>query len=303
MKTYDLFSKRQKRTRGEVPDVYQYDAIPHPLRVQIVHILKDAFGDLKFPAADYSFKHIGDVLCREYGLFRLEDRPATHFSAVVNFFTKTTETEKALDVIELAFGLINDLVRKKHYDFVDRAISPDDAIKELNQRFREHGIGYQFENGMIMRVDSQIMHAEVVRPAIMLLSDDMFGGANEEFLSAHGHYRTGKYKECLNDCLKAFESTLKAICKKRGWVVSAGDTSKRLIEIVLEKGLVPTFMQSHFTGLRTTLEAGLPTVRNRLSGHGQGAQEVVMPEYFAAYAIHLTATNILLLARADAEMK
>ena len=45
MAVSDLFSKRQKRLRGEVPDVYQYDDIPSPLRVQIAYIIKDALGD------------------------------------------------------------------------------------------------------------------------------------------------------------------------------------------------------------------------------------------------------------------
>lgn len=42
MSVFEIFSKRQKRERGEVPDVYQYEDIPQPLRVQIVHILRDA---------------------------------------------------------------------------------------------------------------------------------------------------------------------------------------------------------------------------------------------------------------------
>ena len=62
-------------------------------------------------------------------------------------------------------------------------------------------------------------------------------------------------------------------------------------------------MQSHFTALRSTLEAGVPTVRNRMSGHGQGTEEVMVPESVAAYALHLTASNVLLLTRASAEMR
>lgn len=38
MGMFDLFSKRQKRLRGEVPDVFVYDKVPPGLRVQIVHI-------------------------------------------------------------------------------------------------------------------------------------------------------------------------------------------------------------------------------------------------------------------------
>ena len=45
MSVFEIFSKRQKRERGEVPDVYQYEIIPQPLRVQIVHILRDALDE------------------------------------------------------------------------------------------------------------------------------------------------------------------------------------------------------------------------------------------------------------------
>ena len=45
MGIFNLFSKRQKRLRGEMPDVYLYDTIPNALRVQIVHILRDCLGN------------------------------------------------------------------------------------------------------------------------------------------------------------------------------------------------------------------------------------------------------------------
>ena len=45
MAIFDLFSKRQKKLRGEAPDVYSYDEIPNALRVQIVHIWQDVLGN------------------------------------------------------------------------------------------------------------------------------------------------------------------------------------------------------------------------------------------------------------------
>lgn len=305
MTVFDLFSKRQKRSRGEVPDVYQYKTIPIELRVQIIHIIRDAFGDLyDFRGTERSdFKFIHDALCREYGVFSLGQQYDSNFDAVVNFLLKTQEIDKAIDVVELTFKYIDRVVREHQHLYENHALSPEEAIAELNQRFREHGVGYQYESGMMMRVDSQFIHEEIVRPALIMLSDPMYEGANAEFLSAHEHYRTGKYKECLNDCLKAFESTMKAICTQRGWEFNVGDTANRLIKIVFERELIPSFMQSHFTALRSTLEAGVPTVRNRLSGHGQGAEEVTVPESVAAYVLHLTASNVLLLTRANAEMR
>ena len=188
-------------------------------------------------------------------------------------------------------------------EFSNQELSSDEAIDELNHRFLEHGVGFRYESGQIIRIDSQFVHSEVVRPALSMLSTPMYEGANEEFLNAHNHYRAKRYKECLNDCLKAFESCIKAICKKRKWSYNGKDTASRLIDIVFSKELIPSFMQSHFSTLKNTLTDGIPTVRNRLSGHGQGPEEVAVPEYIAAYALHLTASNILLLARADEQRK
>ena len=308
MPVFDIFSKRQKRQRGEVPDVYQYEIIPQELRVQIVHILQDAFGEpyylLEIPngsAMAYEFIH--KALCREYGKFTLGKPNDSNPEAILSFLLQTQETDKAIDVIELSFQYIDHYVRKNEHEFDERKMSPDRAIGELNRRFREHGVGYQYESGEIIQVDSQLIHSEVVRPALTMLSNPMYKGANAEFLSAHEHYRKRRYKECLNDCLKAFESCIKAICKKRRWPYNDSDGASRLVSIVFERQLIPTFMQSHFSALRNTLEAGVPTVRNRLSGHGQGSTEVPVPESIAGYALHLTASNILLLARADEEMK
>ena len=316
MPIIDLFSKRQKRNRGEVPDVYQYETIPQELRVQVIHLLEGVFQIVHYgdnvgehhptqdEATKWIYMRIQETLCDEYGVFTLGNRHDPDEDSVFNFLLQTEETEKVVDVIELAFRYIelyiDRVVHQNEYVVTsERKISPDDAIAKLNHRFREHGVGYQYESGQVIRVDSQLIHSKVVRPALQMLSDPMYKGANAEFLSAHKHYRKGRYKECLNDCLKAFESCIKAICAKRGWHYTERDTASRLIAIVFEKELIPTFMQSHFTGLKSTLESGVPTVRNRLSGHGQGAEEILVPEYVAAYALHLTASNILLLAKAD----
>ena len=304
MPIVDIFSKRQKRLRGEVPDVYQYDDIPQTLRIQIAHILGETLGKPSANSSGYTYYNddnkeayafLHKTLCREYGLLALEKDAKSDFEAVMGFLLTTEETEEVIDVIELSFQLI-----EQHLDRpVFLNIPPDTAVSELNHRFREHGVGYQYEFGQIIRVDSQYLHSEAVKPALTMLSDPMFKGANAEFLSAHEHYRAERYKECLNDCLKAFESCLKAICDRRGWTYGAVDTANRLVDIVFTNKLIPTSMQSHYSALRNTLEAGVPTLRNKLGGHGQGTREIPVPEYIATYALHLTASNILFLAQAN----
>lgn len=134
-----------------------------------------------------------------------------------------------------------------------------EAIEELNQRFKEHGVGYQFTDGKIFRVDSAFIYTEAVIPALVVLRDPEYKNAQDEFLSAFEHYRHGRSEESLVDCCKAFESTMKIICQKRGWPFDPlRSTASALVQSCLDNGLVPRYWEQHFTGLRTMLTSGIP---------------------------------------------
>lgn len=267
--------------------------------------IRDAVGEDHYGHnyAQNVYEFIHETLCREYGVFTLKQHARSDKEAVLDFFLNCEDTEQALDIIETAFKLINVYVRKDEYEWnTDRKISQDDAISELNHRFKEHGIGFQFESNEIIRLDSTFLHSEVIKPTLTLLSSPIYKGANEEFLKAHEHYRHGRNKECLNECLKAFESVMKAICKKHKWPFTDNDTAKKLIETCFSKELVPSYLQSQFTSLRSVLESGIPTIRNRLGGHGQGPEKITVEDYLAGYALNLTAANRLFLISAEKEI-
>lgn len=304
----DVFSKRQKVLRKEVPDVYEYDKIPQALRVQIAHILRDLYGDptqFDINGCLEAFGAIEKLLSREYGLFTLAKHGVlgtTPDERVIEFLLNEQDHEKVLDVVEISFSLLSSLLRTS-FDW-QRRVSKDGfdrAVSELNARFREHGIGYQYESGEIIRVDSQLIHAEVVKPALALLTDPKYAGANAEFLKAFGHYRKGETKDCLSECLKAFESTMKVICTKRKWTFKPTNAAKDLIEVCLKNDLIPPLMLSHIGGLRAALESGIPTIRNRTpgSGHGQGPTVINVPQHYASYMLHLTATTIKFLIESE----
>ena len=155
----------------------------------------------------------------------------------------------------------------------------------------------------MIRVESQLIHAEVVKPVLNLITAEEYEGANAEFLKAFEHYRKGDTKECLNECLKAFESTMKAICTKRKWTFKHTDTASTLIDVCFRNGLIPPFIQSHIAAVRTALESGIPTLRNKLSGHGQGAEVTEVPPHYASYMLHLTATTVKFLIDSDNALK
>lgn len=285
--------------------MYQYTDLPQNFRVQVIHIVKETIGYDDGPGytSGNVYDGIHKALCREYGVFSLKERAQTNFQAVYDFFLTEKDHEKCLDVIELSFKFIHLVVRKNYWQFQGNQQTAENAIEELNNRFKESGIGYQFESGEIVKVDSQFVHADVVKPTLQILGNNVnYKGANNEFLSAHEHYRHQHFKECLNDCLKSFESLMKAIHVKRGWAFSQNDTAKKLINGCLTNGLIPEYMQNEFSSLRSLLESGIPTIRNKEGGHGQGHEVTTVPEHLASYALHLTASTLLFLAKCDEKL-
>jgi AbiJ N-terminal domain 4 len=313
MSIIDLYSKRKKRLeKGNQPEIYQYDELSLTFRRQVVYIWVNATGDYRrIRLACHFWQTIHDLIARELGVFKLSPNilnEENYFELCKEFLlNKDTPIENLLDLIELTFNFVDIVIRQKLENpcspdeiMLERSVSlqPDEAISELNDRFREHEIGYQFEGGQIIRVDSKFIHAEVVVPALGLLSDPNFAGPEQEFRSAHEHYRRQEYKEANNYALKSFESTIKSICDVRGWSYAKTACAKDLINIILTNQLVPQYLQDYFSGLRKVLESGVPTVRNKTSGHGQGATPIEVPEHLAAYMLHLTASNIVMLIEA-----
>jgi len=319
MAILDLFSRRMKVQRGDLPrDVYVYDQLPKSLRIQLIHIWNATLGEPfrrvgygELTSAAEIFNSLVRDLRKERHVFKLyvsQDSAPAPREELWNYFLQEEDVEHALDVVELVCRAIAKVPKERHaWDLwreeTDATQLPGDAIEEINARFREDGIGYQFHDGRILRVDSQYLHSEAVRPALALLHDRRFVGPNQEFLSAHAHYRAGRPQEALVDCLKAFESTMKVICDRRRWVYPRGGGAKELIAACLSNGLVPTELQAEFTSLRSLLESGVPTIRNKNAGHGQGATVRQVPPHLVAYALHLTASSILFLIEADKNLK
>lgn len=205
-------------------------------------------------------------------------------------------------MIDMSFNFVVEANREWQWkDAWQAQISDDEAIRDLNARFLEHGIGYTFISGespQLIRMDNAHLHKEAVIPALRLLHEEGFKGANSEYRKAHEHYRVGAYKECLNECLKAFESTMKTICTKRKWAYKETSTASSLIDTCLTNSLLPPFMQTHLGTIKSALESSIPTIRNKMGGHGQCVNPKDVPQFYAEYLLHETATTIVFLVEA-----
>ena len=168
-----------------------------------------------------------------------------------------------------------------------------DIIAELNHRFRENGVGYEFnyEANEIVRIDNQVLHQEAIRPAIHLLADPTYKTANEEYLAALEDYKKGDLGDCLTKCCSSLESVMKIICDKKGWQHDPKAKTGPLLKIVLPKlGLPPFFEQPLIV---------IASMRHTLSpSHGAGTKERRVDEYMARYALNASGSAIVLLVEA-----
>jgi AbiJ N-terminal domain 4 len=109
----DTFSKRQKQLeKAGKQDVYQYDDLPQPFRVQVIHIWNGALGVFyeprgyssgsKSPANKY-WRFIHDNLAREKGVFALGDSHSDSDAQCRQYLLKA-DILGALDIIEVSFA-------------------------------------------------------------------------------------------------------------------------------------------------------------------------------------------------------
>ena len=302
----DIYSKRNKKPF----DVFTYDTLPDKLKIQIGHIWKIFFNQVSDEKKDKIWELIHSTLCEEHGKKTLlEDGYGTRYyysHKVGHYFEKLTKVDEMLDVLEIVFRIIEktpDILQLHYYFNQNGNYIPEQSIKDLNIRFLENGIGFEYQGGSIIRVDNTLLHKEVIISTLQFLSIETFKNANDEFINAHEHFRYKRHKECLADCLKALETTMKIICQENGWQYNKTDTSKALIDICIKNKLVPDFLLSHFTSLRTSIESGVPTIRNKLGGHGQGVSKITVPDHFASYMLYLTGTTINFIVSCQREIK
>lgn len=288
---YDIFSERTKQEA----DPYRYDEIPERLRNQICHVLQNVMQDTALYGIG-DWEKLWNDCCQEKGLPPCYGNNYVCREQFREYLTqKENGVEDILDMIDITFQFIENSPSQQQGG---RAIEPyDKAADDLNAYFQRASVGYQLIENQIMRTDSEYHHRETVVPALILLRSSEFESANEEFLSAHEHYRNGEYRDCITNANAAFESVMKVICDQKEWEYNKG-TAGELVAVLLRKEFIPNYLQGHFQQLLATLGSGLPPLRHKQgSAHGKGEKTTEVPAHMAGYALHLAATNILFLVQ------
>uniref|UniRef100_UPI0035B4E3DB DUF7014 domain-containing protein n=1 Tax=Acidocella sp. C78 TaxID=1671486 RepID=UPI0035B4E3DB len=77
----------------------------------------------------------------------------------------------------------------------------------------------------------------------------------------------------------------------------SGRCSSR-VKVAKGNRLWPDYLDNSFDQLVATLQSGLPKIRDNDASHGQGAKPKAVPDYIAAYALHLAACKIVFITEA-----
>ena len=224
----ELFSRRYRDKSGD-PEVYIYNNFSQEFRNQCFYIVGDFINKIQKTTYEDVAEKICEAFAREKGLKyvagyygRIND-----LDAISKYFDESSN-EDFFDFVDFIFT--NCVGTKElidaYWHFGDDPFVR--AADELNLRFKQHSLGYEFTNGEIIPKTNEVIHQQIIKPALKILTDERFRGAEEEYLLAFEHFKTGNNKDAILNAGKAFESTIKTICKELKYKYEYTSSAKNL---------------------------------------------------------------------------
>jgi hypothetical protein len=227
----------------------------------------------------------------------------------IDSILRSFSTKELLSAIEL-------YIKTKIWSYNEQGTGQDfdiiEVMDSINSIFRIEKLGYELVQStlddvpfMIIPFKSKYLHNETIVKTVVLLSEEGFQGALEEFEKALQKLRVDDYPDTCVLATRAYESTLKTIIEKKGQSYSPEtDKIPQLVEKVRSIGIIPPQVQTNFDSFWGVLKTGPNNIRN-LEGvaHGQG-QKIQAPEKaFAEFVIHIAGSYIVFLIERYKETK
>ncbi len=296
MPLINIYSRRKRQAAKTTVDVYQYVDLSPKLRQQMLfafyHMADAAVRGTS--SKDELWQTVVEILREEQGVEFLGRKYSANAQAEFDSWFKASDNvDDALDAVEIVTRVC---AYYAPLGYNDTNSEVNNHVVTLNDRMLEAQFGFQVEDGTIVEISSQFAHAEIVVPALRVLSADRFTTADAEFRKAHEEFRSQSYADCITDCGKALESVFKVIAAERDWPgVSDNSTLSKLIEAAATNDLFPGYMEEQVRGLRAMLQ-GPGTVRNKDGAHGKGDAPSHADRDLAAYQLHQTAAALIFLA-------
>lgn len=299
-----LYSERNRDTDD---DVYIYDDFSPRFRTQYYYIIQDTYiPSIYENAVHFPWVPVENTFKRQKGLLSLWDEfDVTGEKAILHYIMESI----SIDLLDFIESSVN-CTEKYYTEFKtilyikqnDIEINIKKMKLEINEIFRINNMGYEFIDKEIIRKDNEIIHATYNKPAIHIIHNQEFEGANSELMDAYKSYREKRIEDAITNAGKSFESVMKVICVGMEYSVK-NKTASGLLNSLKNNNFYPEYLECHLSNIVSLLESGLPAVRNALGPHGQGNSKRNTPPIFGEYALGLVSVNILLLVKLYEEKK
>lgn len=292
----NLFGQKEEI---EKKDYFDYDKIPQETRQKISFVIKEngyIIGNRFdiFPERRDDLSNLRYQICKHKGIPNINDEISDRDS--INSWLIRCSTIDFLRSIEIFLNIRQNDNTQGSFDRLQQ------ATQEINDIFDIDRIGYEIIESKIIRRDSKYLHKEAIKQTISLLQSHSFKGPLEEFDKALSNYLEKDYKGAISEANKAYESTMKSILTKLGVVYNPSDTASALIKKFYDNDLIFSHTESFTNNLNEILK-GLPTIRNRQGGHGQGLDPQEVDKSYAEFALHLCGSFIVFLISRYEEKK
>ena len=286
-----IYTQRKSAPKRQL--LYHFDEL---IRSRLLTVLN---GLVTGPFSNF-LSQLGFEIMKAYGYMAhssFEAARASDDPVIEHFFR--CDNEQVLDFLELAF-------RQSKYR------RGQEGVDSINSVLQDSAIGYRFStfpqnesHGLFgltrllesrfpeaYRITDEQVHQFVVKPTLQFLSGPEFSISHDELMKALAACRQNETEDAITLAGAAYESFLKTILKlKKCSFDPDKDTCSRLVKLVIENGLLPSFYESCFISPAT--------IRNRLGdAHGRGPEKRHEPNTDQAdHMINLVCSNILFLRK------
>jgi hypothetical protein len=212
-------------------------------------------------------------LMSEHGWNRIPDTNAIeegNYWEAFQFLLRCGEGHLIFDLVELAMNQM---------DETDR----ENCRVKLNQIFDQHECAWRIADGEFFKLDVDFMGARLAANAHDALAANRFVGAADEYAKARQELGAGDVKDGIFHAAKSFESVMKVMTGAQ----SAG--ADKLIQALLSQGYFDDLPKDIRGGFSEQVMKTLPFIRNKLAGHGQGAEIIGVPVVYGELAVQLAA--------------
>lgn len=296
---YKPFFRREAEENGEIPDVWTYDTLPQNVRIQIWQTFTRS-GEVYW--VDDTSAGISSFLCHEIGVEYLshckyfDDFDQRDYTKELKeFFMCTQDYREAFSVIECILRVLNHGSKNNKPQYKE-------SISEINYRLKEARIGYEFntDTNILIKKSDEAVYQLSIEPAFHLLSDLKFKESIDNFAKAFSDYQSGTTKDLENaitNALKALESTIKNICKLKGYEFNEEKPLKDQVAVLKNKKFLPEKYSNYFDKI-TDLIIAVATPRNKTAGHGQSDEAAdTVDEKLVEFVLAQVASVIVFLTK------